>query len=177
MGLFDKIGSIFKKGSSKVGSFFKKGASQVGSAFKKAGGAIGQGLGSLGGGALGSSLAEGLALAVAPEFAVPAMAVGGIIGSKVGGELGKRTGTALTRDRKPAVTLHNTIHRAPIPDGRFFKQPSTGGGGRLGANGGGQRKFDFNDTSLFDSRFKPSVPVKNMLERSKPTPKPEIRIA
>ena len=156
MGLFHRIGSIFKKGGKKVGSFFKKGASEVGSAFKKSGGAIGQGLGSLGGGSLGSSLAEGLALAVAPEFALPAMAVGGIVGSKIGGELGKRTGTALTRDRKPAVTLHNTIHRGPIPDGRFFKQPP-----RLGEGGAGQR-----------------IPIrKNMLERSKPTPKPEIRIA
>jgi hypothetical protein len=155
MGLFQKIGSIFKKGSSKVGSLFKKGAVEVGSAFRKAGGAIGQGLGSLGGGALGSSLGEGLALAIAPEFTIPAMAVGAVVGSKVVGELGKRTGTALTRDRKPAVIMHNTIHRSPIPDGRFFKQPP-----RLGEGGAGQR-----------------VPIKNMLERSKPTPKPEIRIA
>lgn len=165
MSIFKSIGSIFKKGSSKVGSLFKKGASQVGSAFKKVGGAIGQGLGSLGGGALGSSLAEGLALAVAPEFTIPAMAIGGVIGSKVGGELGKRTGQALTRDKsKPAVLLHNTVHRGPhgIPDGRFFQQP-----GRLGEGGHGQLISPI-----------PRVPIrKNMLERSKPTPKPEITIA
>ena len=165
MSIFKSIGSIFKKGSSKVGSLFKKGASQVGSAFKKAGGAIGQGLGSLGGSALGSSLAEGIALAVAPEFALPAMAIGGIVGSKVGGELGKRTGNALTRDKsKPAVVLHNTVHRGPhgIPDGRFFQQPS-----RLGEGGHGQLISPI-----------PRVPIrKNMLERSKPNPKPEITIA
>ena len=173
MSFFKKLGRGIKKGVSKVGSIFKKGGSEIGSALKKSGSAIGQGLGSLAGGSLGSSLAEGVALAVAPEFALPAMAVGGIIGSRVGGELGKRTGKILTADKpKPSIVLHNTVHRG-IPDGKYFRQPSTGGGGRLGANGGGQRKFDFDDMSLFDSKFKPSQPVKNMLERSKPNPKPE----
>jgi len=171
MSFFKKIGRGLKKGVSKVGSIFKKGGSEIGSALKKSGSAIGQGIGSLAGGAIGSSLAEGVALAIAPEFAVPAMAIGGIIGSKTGGELGKRTGKVITTDRpKPSIVLHNTVHRG-IPDGKYFRQSS--GGGRLGENGGGQRKFDFDDMSLFDSQFKPSVPVKNMLERSKPNPKPE----
>lgn len=173
MSFFKKLGSDLKKGVSKVGSIFKKGGSEIGSALKKSSSAIGQGIGSLAGGALGSTLAEGLALAVAPEFALPAMAVGGIIGSKTVGELGKRTGKVISTDRpKPSIVLHNTVHRG-IPDGKYFRQSSGGGGARLGENGGGQRNFDFNDMSLFDSQFKPSQPVKNMLERSKPNPKPE----
>ena len=78
--------SFFKKIGHSLAHIGRKTGSGISHTFKKAGKGIVRGLGSLAGGALGASIGEGLALAVAPEFAIPALAVGAIAGRELGKE-------------------------------------------------------------------------------------------
>lgn len=76
--------SFFKKLGHSISHTFRKVGGGIRSTFVKAGKDITRGVGSLAGGAGGAALGEGLALAIAPEFAIPAMAVGAIAGRELG---------------------------------------------------------------------------------------------
>ena len=140
--------SFFKKLGSSVVHIAKKTGSGISHTFKKAGNNIVKNLGSLAGGVGGASLAEGLALAVAPEFAIPAMAVGAIAGRELGKEGAGIAYKSLEKQRpqgKPAIHITGAFQgtggktdqrgRMSIPDSKYFRQPV-----RVGENGGGQRQ-------------------------------------
>lgn len=139
---------FFKKLGRSTGRLFKKASHGVSHTFKKAGKGIVRGVSSLAGGALGAEIGGGLALALAPEFAIPAMAVGGLAGRELGKEAGGIAYTSLEKKRSKgtpsaAATIRQMEKRAgkiglrgnkSIPDGKFFT------GNRVGANGGGIRQ-------------------------------------
>ena len=140
--------SFFKKLGSSVVHIAKKTGSGISQTFKKAGKGIVRGIGSLAGGVGGASLAEGLALAIAPEFAIPAMAVGAIAGRELGKEGAGVAYKSLEKQRPqgtPAVHIAGAFQgtggktdqrgRMSIPDSKYFRQPV-----RVGENGGGQRQ-------------------------------------
>ena len=140
--------SFFKKLGSSVVHIAKKTGSGISQTFKKAGKGIVRGVGSLAGGFGGASLAESLALAVAPEFAIPAMAVGAIAGRELGKEGAGIAYKSLEKQRpqgKPAIHITGAFQgtggktdqrgRMSIPDSKYFRQPV-----RVGENGGGQRQ-------------------------------------
>ena len=146
--------SFFKKLGSSVVHIAKKTGSGISQTFKKAGKGIVRGVGSLAGGFGGASLAESLALAVAPEFAIPAMAVGAIAGRELGKEGAGIAYKSLEKQRpqgKPAVQAIGSLRpagafqgtggktdqrgRMSIPDSKYFRQPP-----RLGMDGAGQRQ-------------------------------------
>jgi hypothetical protein len=93
------IMSFFKKLGGSISHIAKKAGGGIRSTFVKAGKDITQGISSLAGGVAGGAIAEGLALAVAPELAVPAMLVGGIIGKEAGKQGGGLAYEALERKR------------------------------------------------------------------------------
>jgi hypothetical protein len=146
MSFFKKIGHTFANIGRKTGS----GISQT---FKKAGKGIIRGVSGLAGGMGGASLAEGLALAIAPEFVIPSMAVGAIVGRGLAQEAGGIAYKSLEKQRPqgtPAVQTNGSLRqgafqgtggktdqrgRMSIPDSKYFRQPV-----RVGENGGGQRQ-------------------------------------
>ena len=91
--------SFFKKLGHSISQIAKKPGAGIRSTFVKAGKDITRGVSSLAGGAAGAALGEGLALAVAPELAVPAMAVGAIVGREAGKQGGGLAYEALERKR------------------------------------------------------------------------------
>jgi len=143
--------SFFKKLGHSISHIAKKAGSGISHTFKKAGKDITRGIGSLAGGAAGAAIGEGLALAVAPEFAIPAMAIGGIAGR----ELGKQ-GSGLAYEALERKRPQNGIPPAPqaVFQGRGGKtgmrpgQPAIpikvpklpGPRPRLGQDGAGQRQ-------------------------------------
>lgn len=147
------IMSFFKKLGHSISHIAKKAGGGIRSTFVKAGKDITRGVSSLAGGAAGAALGEGLALAVAPELAVPAMAVGAIVGREAGKQGGGLAYEALERKRP-----QNGIPPAPqaVFQGRGGKTgmrpaqpavpikvpklPQTRP--RLGQDGGGQRQIN-----------------------------------
>jgi hypothetical protein len=146
------IMGLFKKIYHSVVHIGKKAGSGISHAFKKSGRGIVKGVSSLAGGALGAEIGGGLALALAPEFALPAMAIGGLAGRELGKEGGGIAYSSLEKKRpqgKPAVHSVGVFQgtggktgmrpsnpsKVTIPDGRFFRQPP-----RLGMDGAGQRQ-------------------------------------
>ena len=105
------FGSIFKKIGRSVGNIFKKGTRIVGNFAKKEfydGVKALPSLGSLGGGAIGSDLGEGLAIAIDQPELVPVFgAVDGRLGSMAGKELGK-----MGRDRIRRSLPRGSVGRA-----------------------------------------------------------------
>ena len=158
--------SIFKKIGHGIASIGRKTGSGISNTFKKAGKGIVRGLGSLGGGVLGASLGEGLALAVAPEFAIPTMAIAAISGRELGKEGAGVAYSSLEKKRPKTVPQvpqqvsgsfqsfgggkTDQRGRISIPDSKYFRQPPPMGGGSrvpgdrpafniVGANGGGRQ--------------------------------------
>ena len=142
--------SIFRKLGHSIAHIGRKTGSGISHTFKKAGRGIVRGVSGLAGGMGGAALAEGLALAVAPEFAIPAMAAGSLIGRQLGQEAGGIAYSSLEKKRPqgtPAVQgafqgrggktgmRPSNPSRVGIPDSRYFRGPV-----RVGENGGGQRQ-------------------------------------
>ena len=114
MGIFDRIGRVFKKGASSVGSVFKKAGGAIGSFVKHDLApeltpfipVAGAGVGSM----IGSALAGGIVGLTGQEELVPFAKKGGaVIGSIIGRVVGQKVKQKVDKELKPKPSAGRPI--------------------------------------------------------------------